>query len=934
MPSAKKDERTILVVDDHSESSHLLMTLLDSQGYTVHRVLAGRDALGMVEAVSPDLLLLDIRLPDLSGYQVCAILKANPETAGIPVIFLSALEDALDKVKAFAVGGADYITKPFQIEELVARVENQLTIRRQQEDLKLQVQERMLVEAALRASEAQYRALVETSQNAIWALDLHGNITFVNPTIRQIYGHEPDAVIGRPFLDFCAPRERDRDAAAFENILSEAANYSGYETIHRGEDGCDIHLLVNAIPTRNAEGEIVGATGTASDITALKYKQLGQKTQSAILRLALQGRDIDTILQELTQQIEQFSPQLSSLILLKDRLGVLCVRASSNLPQGVVDFYNPASGSASSVHAQAILTGQRSIVTDLGETAAEDVPGRTLLLANGIRAFWVEPILSDTGQILGGIVLCFRQPRPPQDHELEFVTTAAELTSTILDRKRLEQERDRFFSLPLDMFCIAGFNGYFRRLNPSWEATLGYSRAELMEQPFLEFVHPQDRKLTLMEMNTLMSGVPNRYFENRYRCRDGSYRWLAWTAAPFPDEGVLYAIARDITERKQAEETLRLQSRREQALNRVLQAIRHSLELDAIFSKAVREIGLLLDAAQVDVLEYRESERRWISVARHAAIPEEAPTAPLEFDDLAPGLPDRLRQLDIVCTASVTELGTTLPRPFAEVYGGAWMVVPLFVERKVWGCLSLARNERQALWSDPDVELTYAISEHLAIALQQSALYEQLQSANASLQRLVDIDGLTQIANRRCFDSRLQQEWGRHRREGKPLSLLMCDLDEFKAYNDAYGHQAGDDCLQQVARSIDRCLRRATDLVARYGGEEFAIVLPSTDISGAEQVARSIAREVRQLQIPHRASSAADWVTVSLGVAHSVRGSVPTISDLVAAADRALYEAKRGGRNTYRVANTSHWEQTAADADRPEPKALAEAASEGTDAPG
>ena len=93
----------------------------------------------------------------------------------------------------------------------------------------------------------------------------------------------------------------------------------------------------------------------------------------------------------------------------------------------------------------------------------------------------------------------------------------------------------------------------------------------------------------------------------------------------------------------------------------------------------------------------------------------------------------------------------------------------------------------------------------------------------------------------------------------------MCDLDEFKAYNDAYGHQAGDDCLRQVARSIDRCLRRASDLVARYGGEEFAIVLPNTDVTGAEQIAQSIAQEVRQLQIPHHASSTGSWLRLVWG---------------------------------------------------------------------
>lgn len=902
MPTEENRQREIAIVDDRPESAQLLDRLLRDRGHIVRHILSGREAIDAIVARPPDLILLDIRIPDLNGYQICAILKTKSETTEIPVIFISALEETIDKVKAFAVGGADYITKPFQPEELLARIENQLTIRQQKQRLQQEVRARAKVTAALRASEAKHRALVETSQSAFWGLDAKGRIAFVNPVIQEIYGYEPNSVIGKPFLDFCAPQARAQDIQAFQKILAGDTSHTGYETVHRAKDGRDVHLLVNAIATRDADGKVTGATGTASDITALKYKQLGQKTQSAILRLALQGQGVESILQELTQQIEQFSPHLSSLIVLRDRLGALRVRASTNLPQSVVDFYDPLPGGDSGTFGQAIMAGKRTIVTDLGEISSEAVPGRTLMLQSGIKAAWVEPILSDADRVLGSVLLCLREARSPQDHELEFVAAAAELTSTILDRKRLEQERDRFFSLPLDMFCIVDFDGYFQRLNPSWETTLGYSRDELMVQPFAEFVHPLDLQATQLEIETLMQGSDSHYFENRYRCKDGSYVWLGWTATPFPEEGMLYAIARNITERKQAEETLRLQSQREQALNRVLQSIRRSFELSEIFSKAVREIGILLNAARVDVLEYREGSRRWLSAAEYATDSEVAPDIPLGFDDRAGTLPGQLRQLDIVCTTTPQELGATLPAEFANAYTGAWMVVPLFVEQKVWGCLSLARQNDQPAWSDGDIELAYAISEHLAIALQQTGLYVRLQEANSSLRRLAEIDGLTQIANRRCFDSRLGQEWHRHHRESQPLSLLLCDLDYFKHYNDAYGHQAGDDCLRQVAQTIDGCLRRATDFVARYGGEEFAIVLQNTNLQGAEQVAQSIAREVQKLRIPHRASQAGANVTVSLGVTSCLPSGSCSPESMIAAADRALYEAKHRGRNTYSVA--------------------------------
>jgi diguanylate cyclase (GGDEF)-like protein len=158
------------------------------------------------------------------------------------------------------------------------------------------------------------------------------------------------------------------------------------------------------------------------------------------------------------------------------------------------------------------------------------------------------------------------------------------------------------------------------------------------------------------------------------------------------------------------------------------------------------------------------------------------------------------------------------------------------------------------------------------------------------------IDGLTQIANRRRFDEYLLQEWSRHIRMQQPLSLLLCDVDHFKFYNDAHGHQAGDECLKSVAKALIQCYR-AGDLVARYGGEEFAMVLPQTDRAGAVQVAERARAAVAAAALPHTASPVCDRVTVSIGVAcitPQPRG--PTNArTLIEAADRHLYLAKHLG---------------------------------------
>ncbi|MCS6812943.1 MAG: diguanylate cyclase [Cyanobacteria bacterium] len=158
-------------------------------------------------------------------------------------------------------------------------------------------------------------------------------------------------------------------------------------------------------------------------------------------------------------------------------------------------------------------------------------------------------------------------------------------------------------------------------------------------------------------------------------------------------------------------------------------------------------------------------------------------------------------------------------------------------------------------------------------------------------------DALTQLSNRRCFDEYLHREWRRLARINSPLTLLICDVDYFKAYNDTYGHTMGDQCLQLVAQAIRSVVNRSADLVARYGGEEFAVILPEVSLDSGRQVAEKIQLAIAQLCIAHSGSNIHPYVTLSIGVSCQIPTSELTPLQLTIAADRALYLAKHQGRN-------------------------------------
>ncbi len=250
---------------------------------------------------------------------------------------------------------------------------------------------------------------------------------------------------------------------------------------------------------------------------------------------------------------------------------------------------------------------------------------------------------------------------------------------------------------------------------------------------------------------------------------------------------------------------------------------------------------------------------------------------------------DRTKNIPVVFISALDEKVNKI-KGF-QVGGVDYITKPFYLEEVLARVeIHLALQIMQQRLQEQNYRLTLEIEERIRAE-------EALAESNQKLELLASQDGLTGIANRRKFDEYLKEVWQRLMREQVPLSLLLCDIDFFKQYNDAYGHVAGDDCLKSVAEEIRLAAKRPADLVARYGGEEFALILPNTDFPGAISVAETIRNKVEGRRIIHAKSAVSLYVTISIGISTLTPASTRLPEKFLEFVDSLLYKAKQTGRN-------------------------------------
>ncbi|MEM9149215.1 MAG: diguanylate cyclase [Cyanobacteria bacterium P01_F01_bin.3] len=393
-------------------------------------------------------------------------------------------------------------------------------------------------------------------------------------------------------------------------------------------------------------------------------------------------------------------------------------------------------------------------------------------------------------------------------------------------------------------------------------------------------------------------------------------------------------------------EQLKRQIALQQRLRQVERKLSQTLDFSTIAGTTVVETADLFKAKQVNLLRYDSTTNACQQITRYCqnqklawqpAFSITKTEFPTLLQQLREGTMLRIHpwQVNTLSETSTAQITPSQPPPESNIkplpvheaqkwlvrWPGSWLLIPVSANHgdhqrrqplpaelsthteasnignsDFWGFMALARSERES-WTDTAINAAHSITVTLTAAMQHAHQYHELMVAKQELQKLALSDGLTCLANRRRFDEHLADEWQRLAREKKPLSLILCDLDHFKRYNDTFGHPAGDRCLIRVARALLSGPQRPADLVARYGGEEFAIILPNTDTHGAWRIAQKIHESIRALHIDHAPDNEEPYVTVTMGVSTVIPGHDNTAQMLVQASDLALYHAKQQGRN-------------------------------------
>ncbi|WP_204104814.1 MULTISPECIES: PAS domain S-box protein [Spirulina sp. CCY15215] len=739
---------TILIVDDQPSNLKFLARLLQNQGYRVRRAISGELALNAAFASPPDLILLDILMPEINGYEVCERLKKDRRTENIPIIFISVIDRADEKVRAFKAGGVDYITKPFQANEVLARIDHQLTIRRLQQQL--EAQNAQLKEEIYQRSIAQekFAKAFSSSPHAIALKTFpEGQYLDANESFFELLGYSPSEIIG-----FCAQdldiwvhsQQRER----FHRQLTEQKGViRNLEVEFRTKSGQIKTLLLSAeLIDLQGQNCVTLVTNDISDRKQLEEEIAQQKRfLNAIIDYIPMGVFVKDVKDEMRYVIwNQFSERTLGVL----RADLLGRNNWQVFPEHLAHSWQEED--------QELMRIERAIVYP--EQEIDDYHRQIKMWVQTTKA----PIIDESGKI-SHILGIFNDISDRRRAEIALRESEKKY------RDLVETSQDIIWSMDLD--------GCFTFVNPAMTRICGYELEEVICRPFWDLIPPQERRDNAPKFLRVLQGKPLMQHEQKYLAKDDRWIYLQVNAIAVYDElgqaiGVT-GTATDITERKRVEEALRESVEREVAIATIIERMRRTLEIETIFNTTTQELRRVLNCDRVIIYRFNPDwsgevvaeavGEEWISLLEQDRDRFAITTA---SDDCV------IKQLHETITIEDTHLKKTqgggyrrgtrylciediYTEKFSPCYlkllekfqARAYLTVPIFTSvqeneneneelenaPKLWGLLASYQNSAPRHWQEEEINMAIQIGTQMGIALQQAELLEKTQQQSEAL---------------------------------------------------------------------------------------------------------------------------------------------------------------------------------------------------------
>jgi PAS domain S-box-containing protein len=416
----------------------------------------------------------------------------------------------------------------------------------------------------VREHDAALGGLIRANPLAILVVDARDRVQMVNPAFEALFGFREAELVGHPIEAFIVPRDRTDEAAGLSRRGLEGRSTRSV-TQRRRKDGSLVDIDLTVVPLATGSNTI-GAYGIFRDLTEQKRAERQLRAQYAVIEALANSSTVEDAASRVLRAVADA---------LHWQVGVMWIVDKTANELRPIDCWCAPDIDASAFETETRqgrfaygvgpgrtwALGRSSWISDVTKEPA--FSRRETALAAGLHAAFSLPmLLSD--EVVGVLEFFTRPVLDADDQILRMFAALGRQLGEFVGRTRAQEQLERFFTMSGDLLCIAGFDGFFTRVNDSWCRTLGHTTTELLSRPLSDFVHQEDRDATAAMFAGLTRGVSVQGFENRYRCKDGSYRWLSWTATPKPDERLVYAVVHDATSRKrleqQTQETLKMRN--------------------------------------------------------------------------------------------------------------------------------------------------------------------------------------------------------------------------------------------------------------------------------------------------------------------------------------------------------------------------------------